>query len=237
MFTGIIEELGEIASVDVAGDASHARVAIRGPKVTADVAHGDSIAVSGVCLTVVDIGEGARAGTFRVDVMAETLGRTTAAAWHPGTDVNLERSVTPSTRLGGHIVQGHVDGVGRVVSRRQHDGWDDIAIRVPGSIGRYLAPKGAIAVDGISLTVIDVTDSPIGTTDTARSGEDGNGGNDDGDRAGDTTFTIGIIPETRTATTMGRRRVGDRVNIEIDVMAKYAERLLTYGARERAVSA
>lgn len=222
MFTGIVEELGEIVSVDIgaaASDALSARVTIRGAKVTSDVAHGDSIAVGGVCLTVVEIGSGARAGTFGVDLMAETLARTTAAGWRAGTAVNLERSVTPATRLGGHIVQGHVDGVGHVVSRTENDGYDDVAIRVLGSIGRYLAPKGAVAVDGISLTVIDVADNASATSDDI-----------------ETTFTLGIIPETRSATTMGRRRAGDAVNIEVDVMAKYAERLLNFDARVRTVS-
>lgn len=231
MFTGIVEELGEIVTIDIAGDSSDARVTIRGPKVTADAAHGDSIAVNGVCLTVIGIGSGSHAGTFTVDMMAETLLRTTAAAWRPGTCVNLERSVTPATRLGGHIVQGHVDGVGRVVSRTVvsssgNNGYDDVAIQVPGSFGRFLASKGAVAVDGISLTVIGVSDAMGGT--------DGAGGTD-GERQ--TTFTLGIIPETRSATTMGRRQVGDAVNIEVDVMAKYAERLLTYGAEDRVVSA
>jgi riboflavin synthase len=227
MFTGIIEELGEIVSVDMTGSASNpqdARITVRGPKVTADVAHGDSIAVSGVCLTVVGTGTGDAAGTFTAELMAETLARTTAATWQPGTRVNLERSVTPSTRLGGHIVQGHVDGVGTLVARTENTGYDDVAVTVPGEIGRYIAGKGAVAVDGISLTVIDVTDT------TSRA-----------DQADSTTFTLGIIPETRSATTMGRRQVGDTVNIEVDVMAKYAERLLTFhgGAqtRRQAVSA
>ncbi len=215
MFTGIVEELGEVVAVrfagSVDGEATDARVTIRGPKVTSDVAHGDSIAVDGVCLTVVD----ASGDDFTAELMAETLVRTTAKAWSPGTRVNLERSVTPATRLGGHIVQGHVDGVGAIVSRIGNPGYDDVSVAVPATIGRYIAPKGAIAVDGVSLTVIDVTD-----------------GDPVGDPGGDlvTTFTVGIIPATRDATTMGHRNPGDAVNIEVDVMAKYAERLLA--ARE-----
>lgn len=211
MFTGIVEELGEVVAVRFAGSddggATDARVTIRSPKVTSDVAHGDSIAVDGVCLTVVD----ASGDSFTAELMAETLNRTTARAWSPGTRVNLERSVTPATRLGGHIVQGHVDGVGVVVARTSHPGYDDVTVAVPATIGRYIAPKGAIAVDGISLTVITVTD-----------------GDPVGDPGGDlvTTFTVGIIPATRDATTMGRRNPGEAVNIEVDVMAKYAERLL-----------
>ncbi len=201
MFTGIVEELGEVTAVALAVDSSDARVTIRGAAVTADVAHGDSIAVNGVCLTVVD----SESDTFTADLMAETLARTTAKEWTPGTAVNLERSVTPSTRLGGHLVQGHVDGVGTVTARTAHPGYDEISIAVPGDLGRFLAPKGAVAVDGISLTVIDVTDTATGTT-----------------------FTLGIIPETRSATTMGRRAAGDSCNIEVDVMAKYAQRLLAF---------
>lgn len=207
MFTGIVEELGTITAIEVAGDGSSARLTVRGPIVTSDVAQGDSIAVNGICLTVV----ASAAETFTAELMAETLARTTAAAWAVGTPVNLERSVTAATRLGGHIVQGHVDGVGIVTSRVGADGYDDISVAVPLAVGRYLAPKGAVAVDGVSLTVIDVIDDaaagPAGAEPV-------------------TTFTLGIIPATRAATTLGGRLVGDTVNVEVDVMAKYAERLL-----------
>ena len=206
MFTGIVEELGEVVGLAVSQDSADARVTVRGPVVTADVALGDSIAVNGVCLTVVD----SDADTFAAELMYETLSRTTAKQWSPGTPVNLERSVTPTTRLGGHLVQGHVDGVGTVTSRRAHPGYDEVAIAVPGDLAPYLAPKGAVAVDGISLTVIDVTDT-----------------------SGGATFTVGIIPATRGATTMGRRSAGDACNIEVDVMAKYAERLLAHREAER----
>lgn len=206
MFTGIVEELGEVTAIDVATDGSDARLTVRGPLVTSDAARGDSIAVSGICLTVV----ASDADTFTAELMAETLSRTPAGSWQPGTAVNLERSVTPATRLGGHIVQGHVDGVGIVTVIEPRTGYDDVSIRVPRAIGRYLAPKGAVAVDGISLTVIDVIDEVT-----------------DGEPT--TTFSLGIIPETRAATTMGSREVGDRVSVEVDVMAKYAERLLAGG--------
>jgi riboflavin synthase len=199
VFTGIVEELGTIVAIDVAPGATDARLTVDGPVVTSDAHHGDSIAVNGACLTVVGID----GGTFTAELMAETLAKTTAGSWRPGTRVNLERSVTPTTRLGGHLVQGHVDGVGTVASHVGSARYDDVAITVPRALGKYIAPKGAIAVDGVSLTVIDVTDSGEATT-----------------------FTLGIIPETRAATTMGRRAVGDTVNIEVDVMAKYAERLL-----------
>jgi riboflavin synthase len=201
MFTGIVEERGEVVALELAPDGADARVTVRGPVVTQDVRHGDSIAVSGVCLTVV----ASDGGTFTADVMAETLLRTSARDWAPGRPVNLERSVTPTTRLGGHVVQGHVDGVGTVVARVPHDGYDEFSIAVDATLAPYIAGKGAVAVDGISLTVIEVTDSPDGAV-----------------------FTLGIIPETRAATTLGSAAVGTTVNIEVDVMAKYVERLLSF---------
>jgi riboflavin synthase len=211
MFTGIVEERGRVVDVQVsdegAGTAGAARLTVRGPTVSSDAAHGDSIAVSGVCLTVVD----RSADTFTVDVMAETLRRSTIGGLRAGDEVNLERSVTASTRLGGHIVQGHVDGTGTLTVRTPHPGYDEIRIAVGSELARYLAPKGAIAVDGVSLTVIDVTDTPDGAE-----------------------FGIGIIPETRTATTIGSAPLGATVNLEVDVIAKYVERLLAVRGREQA---
>ncbi len=200
MFTGIVEERGEIVALEVAADGKDARITVRGPKVTSDAGHGDSIAVSGVCLTVIDQAD----GSFTADVMAETLLRTTVGALKVGDPVNLERSVTAATRLGGHIMQGHVDGIGRIVEHLHHDAYDEVKIAVEAGLGRYITSKGSIAVDGISLTVIDVVDT-----------------------AGGSEFTLGIIPETRQATTLGTHPVGAAVNIEVDVMAKYVERLLT----------
>jgi riboflavin synthase len=200
MFTGIVEERGKVVDLQVDdADAGSARLTIRGPLVTQDAGHGDSIAVSGVCLTVVD----RSADTFTVDVMAETLRRSTIGGLASGDEVNLERSVTPTTRLGGHIVQGHVDGTGVISARTPHPAYDEVRIAVGPELARYLAAKGAIAVDGISLTVIDVVDNPGGAE-----------------------FGIGIIPETRSATTIGTAPVGSRVNLEVDVVAKYVERLL-----------
>ena len=213
MFTGIVEERGEVvdlqmaAGADGAGDNGSARLTVRGPKVTSDVAHGDSISVSGVCLTVV----GSAADTFTVDVMAETLLRSTIGELTVGDAVNLERAVTAATRLGGHIVQGHVDGTGLITARTSHPAYDEIRIAVGIDLARYLAGKGAIAVDGISLTVIDVVDNEEGAE-----------------------FGIGIIPETRAATTIGAARIGSRVNLEVDVVAKYVERLLAARDRESA---
>lgn len=207
MFTGIVEERGEVVAFQ-RDEAGSARLTVRAPIVTSDAGHGDSIAVSGVCLTVVDRG----GDTFTVDVMAETLARSTVGKLGPGDPVNLERSVTAGTRLGGHLVQGHVDGQGRLTARTEHDGWDELGITVPRDLGRYLAAKGSVAVDGISLTVIDVTD---------RDDEQ-------------TVFTVGIIPETRRATTLGATAVGATVNLEVDVIAKYVERLL--GLTDRATA-
>lgn len=203
MFTGIVEEQGEVLALELAPDGADARVTVRGPLVTSDVRHGDSIAVSGVCLTVVD----SDTDRFTAQMMAETLARTSAKSWAAGSPVNLERSLTPNARMGGHVVQGHVDGVGTLVSRTPHPGYDELRVAVPTELARYLAGQGAVAMDGISLTVIEVTDTPTGAE-----------------------FSVGIIPETRLATTLGGIEVGAAVNIEVDVMAKYVERLLQAGA-------
>lgn len=206
MFTGLIEEIGQVAAIRRTGDtaAPTATVTVRAPGAVTDVAHGDSIAVAGVCLTVISFDT----ESFTAELMAETVRRTTARGWQEDTAVNIERSLLPTTRLGGHVVQGHVDGVGHVINKKSQPGFDDFTFAVPRDVGRFIAPQGAIAIDGISLTVIAVTDTAHGCE-----------------------FSVGIIPETRGATTMGERTVGDEVNIEVDVMAKYAARLLaTEGA-------
>ena len=193
MFTGIVEELGEVAGITDLGSA--ARFTLRGPLVTQDARPGDSIAVSGVCLTVVAVvGEG-----FTADVMKETLDRSALAGLHPGDPVNLERPATLSSRLGGHLVQGHVDGVGTVLDRQRDEHWDVLRIGLPAGLGRYVVEKGSIAVAGVSLTVVEVT------------GE---------------AFTVSLIPTTLASTTLGRHRVGESVNLEVDVIAKYVEKLL-----------
>ena len=196
MFTGIVEELGEIVSVESLTDS--ARFTIRGPLVTEDATHGASIAVNGVCLTVVDLKDGA----FTADVMRETLDRSSLGALAPGARVNLERPVRLQDRLGGHLVQGHVDGVGTITAREPGENWEIVRIAVPDGLDRYIVEKGSITVDGISLTVVD--DLP---------GE----------------FSVSLIPTTLELTTLGRKRAGDPVNLEVDVFAKYAEKLL--GAR------
>jgi riboflavin synthase len=193
VFTGIVEELGEIVALDPSTDS--ARITVRGPVVTSDAKHGDSIAVNGVCLTVLEVVDGA----FTADVMAETLNRSSLGALQPGSPVNLERPMRLSARLGGHLVQGHVDGVGVIVSRQPGDAWEIVTVSLPESIARYVVEKGSITVDGISLTVTVVTDS---------------------------TFSVSLIPATLELTTLGRKTVGDPVNLEVDVVAKYVERLL-----------
>ncbi|MER7500103.1 riboflavin synthase [Nonomuraea pusilla] len=193
MFTGIIEEKGEVVAVEPAGDS--ARLSVRGPVVTSDARHGDSIAVNGVCLTVVDVA----GDVFTADVMKETLDRSSLGALAEGSAVNLERAVRADQRLGGHIVQGHVDGTAVLRSREPGERWDDLRFSLPEPLSRYVAEKGSIAIDGISLTVTTV--------------------DDDG-------FGVSLIPTTLKLTTMGERRVGDVVNIEVDVIAKYVERLV-----------
>jgi len=198
VFTGIIEELGEIVATDDLGDA--ARLIIRGPVVTVDVRHGDSIAVNGVCLTVVDV---LPEGRFSADVMAETLNRSSLAALAVGSQVNLERAAAVTSRLGGHIVQGHVDGTGAVISRAPSEHWEVVRIALPREISRYVVEKGSITVDGISLTV-----SALGTDGTSE------------------WFEVSLIPTTLALTTLGSAAVGAPVNLEVDVIAKYVDRLM-----------
>lgn len=198
MFTGIVEELGEVTGRDMLADA--ARLTIRGPVVTSDAGHGDSIAVNGVCLTVAELQPD---GQFTADVMAETLNRSNLGDLQVGSRVNLERAAAVNSRLGGHIVQGHVDGTGRVVSRTPSEHWEVVRIEIPAAVARYVVEKGSITVDGISLTISGLGSEP-----------------------GD-WFEVSLIPTTRELTTLGRAPVGTQVNLEVDVIAKYVERLLS----------
>ena len=201
MFTGIVEELGEIVAKEELVDA--ARFTVRGPLVTSDAGPGDSIAVNGVCLTVVDV---LADGSFTADVMQETLNRSSLAKLDVGSRVNLERAAALNSRLGGHLVQGHVDGTGHVISRSPSENWEVVRIALPDSISRYVVEKGSITVDGVSLTV-----SALG-----------------GDR-GFEYFEISLIPTTLELTTLGTAVVGTPVNLEVDVIAKYVERLHSAG--------
>ncbi|OBF49162.1 riboflavin synthase [Mycolicibacterium monacense] len=199
MFTGIVEEVGEVVGKEDLTDA--ARLVIRGPVVTADAGHGDSIAVNGVCLTVVEIQPG---GVFSADVMGETLDRSSLGDVGVGSRVNLERAAAVNSRLGGHIVQGHVDGTGHVIARTPSEHWEVVRIALPTALARYVVEKGSITVDGVSLTV-----SALG-----RASE-----ND--------WFEVSLIPTTRELTILGTAPIGTRVNLEVDVIAKYVERLMT----------
>ncbi|WP_351224311.1 riboflavin synthase [Streptomyces sp. NPDC002133] len=192
MFTGIVEELGEVTAVEELGDSSRFR--LRGPVVTEGAKHGDSIAVNGVCLTVVDTAD----GEFTADVMAETLKRSSLGALDVGSRVNLERPMVADGRFGGHIVQGHVDGTGTVVARTPSENWEIVRISLPAELSRYVVEKGSITVDGVSLTVVE---------------------------AGRDYFTMSLIPTTLALTTLGIKQPGDPVNLEVDVIAKYVERL------------
>jgi riboflavin synthase len=197
VFTGIVEELGEIVAREDLADA--ARFTVLGPVVTSDAKHGDSIAVNGVCLTVVDVQAG---DSFTADVMQETLNRSSLARLAAGSRVNLERAAALNSRLGGHLVQGHVDGTGTVISRAPSENWTVVRISLPDSISRYVVEKGSITVDGVSLTVSALGGDP-----------------------GDEWFEISLIPTTLSLTTLGSAEPGTLVNLEVDVIAKYVERL------------
>ncbi|HET6481016.1 MAG TPA: riboflavin synthase [Actinoplanes sp.] len=194
MFTGIVEELGEVVRLTDSGGDS-AVLAVRGPLVTSDARHGDSISVNGVCLTVIDNVD----GVFTADVMGETLRRSSLGALEVGRQVNLERAAALGSRLGGHLVQGHVDGVGRLVAREPAADWEVVRFSLPAELARYVVEKGSITVDGVSLTVMAVDDE---------------------------SFSVGLIPTTSKLTVLGGKDVGDPVNLEVDVIAKYVEKML-----------
>ena len=196
MFTGLIEEKGTITAVEDLGDS--VRLTIRGPLVISDAQHGDSIAVSGVCLTVME----QDTDSFAADVMKESLDKTSLGDLRVGDEVNLERATKAGARLGGHIVQGHVDGTGRILDRTPSEHWEVVRITLPADLARYLVDKGSVTVDGTSLTVVEVVD---------------------GDEP---WFSVSLIPTTLAETTLGTKGPGDRVNLEVDILAKYVERLL-----------
>lgn len=213
MFTGIVEELGSVVSLDRPAGAAEpdsvtdAVLTVAGPLATSDARPGDSIAVDGVCLTVTSVLPGPDGtGAFVAEVMPETLRRTSLGSLVPGTAVNLERALPANGRLGGHIVQGHVDGVATLARRTPGPRWDDLEFSAPAALTRYVAEKGSIALAGVSLTVTWVSDDGFG---------------------------VSLIPTTLAATTLGRLVPGDVVNVEVDVLAKYVERLLAAGAVSR----
>ena len=193
MFTGIIEELGRVANIETQPDAL--RITIEGDVVTSDLKRGDSISVCGTCLTAVEITE----NSFTADVMQETLKLTSLNGIKVGDPVNLERAMTAATRFGGHVVQGHVDGLGEIISRTPSDNWEWVRVRVPVELMKYVVLKGSITIDGVSLTVNELGDDWVG---------------------------LSLIPETLKLTTLGSKQPGNKVNVEADVMAKHIERLL-----------
>jgi riboflavin synthase len=195
VFTGIVEELGTVVATDELADS--VRLRIHGALVTSDAVHGASIAVNGVCLTVVDHGD----DEFTADVMRETLVRSSLGALEVGSRVNLERPVTLESRLGGHLVQGHVDGTGTILDRTPSEHWEVVRVSLPDDLGRYVVEKGSITVDGVSLTVVEAERD---------------------------SFTVSLIPTTLGLTTLGLKAVGDPVNLEVDVVAKYVERMLQW---------
>lgn len=197
MFTGIVEELGSVVALDRLADGA-ARIRFEGPLVTSDATPGASIAVNGVCLTAVDIA----GGQFSADVMVESLRRSALGSLAVGDRVNLERPMPADGRFGGHVVQGHVDGVGLVRARRRSENWDELEIELSAELARYLVPKGSVTVDGVSLTVSSLVDGP-----PAR-------------------FVVSLIPTTLAHTTLGVRQAGELVNLEVDVIGKYVERLM-----------
>ena len=197
MFTGIVEELGSVVRIERAGDS--ARIHISGPLVTTDAGIGDSISVNGVCLTVTSVSD----GTFTADVMQETLQRSSLGSVSAGSPVNLERPLTLSTRLGGHLVQGHVDATTSILSRTPSEAWEVVRLVLPTALARYVVEKGSITVDGVSLTVSSL---------------------------GSDWFEVSLIPTTLKLTTLGSKQPGDLVNLEVDVVAKYVERMLPGGA-------
>ncbi|MEH3068582.1 MAG: riboflavin synthase [Aeromicrobium erythreum] len=198
MFTGLVEEKGVVTAVEPLGDS--VRLSVRGPVVTADATHGASISLNGCCLTVM----AQEADVFSADVMAESLDKTSLGDLAPGDAVNLERAMAAGGRMGGHVVQGHVDGTGRLLDRTPSEHWEVLRFSLPDDLGPYLVPKGSITVQGVSLTVVEVTEphdpSPW--------------------------FSVSLIPTTLADTTLGTLAPGDRVNLEVDVLAKYVERLL-----------
>jgi len=227
VFTGIVEELGEVVALERLGDA--ARLTVRGPRVTAGAATGDSIAVNGVCLTVTALSGGA----FTADVMGETLSRSGLGELGPGAVVNLERSLRLDGRLGGHLVQGHVDGTGTITGRSPAEHWEVVRISMPPGLLRYVVEKGSVAVDGISLTVSAASGGSSQPGGPGQSGEPAQPGgpSQSGEPGQPGWIEVSLIPETLERTTLGRKQAGETVNLEVDMIAKYVEKLLGAGAR------
>jgi riboflavin synthase len=193
MFTGIIEELGTVASVEVLPDSI--RLGIKGDLVKQDLSQGESISVNGVCLTAAEI----TSDGFIADVMLETLNHSSLSGISQGESVNLERAMSGAGRFGGHVVQGHVDGVAEIISREPSANWEVVKVKIPAELSKYVVQKGSITFDGVSLTVNDISDN---------------------------TVSLSLIPETLRLTTLGTKKVGDKLNVEADILAKHIEKLI-----------
>lgn len=211
MFTGLIEEVGEIVAIEPIGDSL--RLTVRGPLVTSDAKHGDSIQVSGVCLTVIELGAGAPGdgaggpATFAADVMAQSINMSTLGSLRVGDRVNLERAARVDSRLGGHIVQGHVDGTAELLSVVDHDNWRTLRFALAPELAPLLVDKGSVTLAGVSLTISDIADPADAQP----------------------WFEVSLIPETLAATTLGALTPGDHVNVETDILARHVERMLRFG--------
>lgn len=232
MFSGLVENTGEVVTVDNVGDA--VRMSIQGRRITHDASLGDSIAVNGVCLTVAELD--VESGVFGADVMQESLNRSVLGDLRPGSMVNLERALRADARLGGHIMQGHVDGTARLVSRTPSENWEVLRFELPEQLAKYVVEKGSIAISGVSLTVSAISETPrpsaTAATSTVPSGPEFEAisrttptpNADSGD-----WFEVSLIPTTLSETTLGTLAVGERVNLEVDIIGKYVEKLLAAG--------
>lgn len=216
MFSGLVETTGEVVEVADVGDAVRMRIA--GDIVTSDAQLGDSIAVNGVCLTVADLD--AKAGVFGADVMQESLHRSALGELAPGSRVNLERALRADARLGGHIMQGHVDGTAELLSRSSSEHWDVLRFQLPNNLAKYVVEKGSIAVSGVSLTV-----SAVSAASAAAGADSGHRESE----SAESWFEVSLIPTTLAETTLGELAVGERVNLEVDIIGKYVEKLMAAG--------
>ncbi|MEY8208727.1 riboflavin synthase [Corynebacterium sp. MNWGS58] len=219
MFSGLVETTGEVVEVADVGDAVRMRIA--GGIVTSDAQLGDSIAVNGVCLTVADLD--AKAGVFGADVMQESLHRSALGELAPGSRVNLERALRADARLGGHIMQGHVDGTAELLSRSSSEHWDVLRFQLPNNLAKYVVEKGSIAVSGVSLTV-----SAVSVVSAASAAAGAGSGHRESESA-ESWFEVSLIPTTLAETTLGELAVGERVNLEVDIIGKYVEKLMAAG--------
>lgn len=225
MFSGLVETTGEVTAVDNVGDA--VRISISGRHILTDARLGDSIAVNGVCLTVSELD--VASGVFVADVMQESLNRSSLGDLRPGSAVNLERALRADSRLGGHIMQGHVDGTATLVSRTASEHWDVLRFQLPESLVKYVVEKGSIAVSGVSLTVSAISDAAVSDTATADATNSQDTASSTAQHQAEHWFEVSLIPTTLAVTTLGQLAVGETVNLEVDIIGKYVEKLLAAG--------